>query len=348
MTNNAAPDTAPNVAPYVAAPGETEVDRVVTASMCNMREGIFAQMENIRTESLRHNTPLGLHVVLHYQSGWFVHWVEGPSAAVQDLLQHVVQHDPRHHSPHTLHTSKGRRLLPTPWSMAMSQATESAVYFGRRVMALREQLEKGKQYSPSSVLRRLSAPMQLAQAQTLADPEAFHRMGICSASGTEAFDMVGWLAQKTGGVVAKRRFAGETDFDGSSEYVDFMEGGYPCRLIAVARNGLTHGLRRAFLPDWPNFVMLFCGAPKFDDALMARMIAACDGLPAKPVLVGVARDTATHQRMQDMAQAAQLEYVVGGVATPDNCNAIWQTMRDQLDRAGAPSSSVWDVPRMAA
>ncbi|WP_431096838.1 BLUF domain-containing protein [Polaromonas aquatica] len=336
-----------NAAPYVAAPGEMEVERVVTASMCNMKEGIFAQMEKIRADSLRNNTPHGIHVVLHYQSGWFVHWVEGPAAAVRDLMQRV-QHDPRHHSPHTLHTSKGRRILPTPWSMAMSQATESAVGFGRRVIALREQLEKGKQYSPSSVLRRLSAPMRLAQAQGLADPEAFHRMGICSAAGNEAFDMVGWLAQKTGGTVAKRRFAGETDFDGSSEYIDFMEGGYPCRLIAVARNGLTHGLRRAFLPEWPHFVMLFCGTARFDDALMDRMVAACDGLPAKPALVGVARDADTHSRMQDMAQAARLEYVVGGVATPDNCSAIWQTMRDQLDRAGAPPSSVWDVPRMAA
>jgi hypothetical protein len=94
--------------------------------------------------------------------------------------------------------------------------------------------------------------------------------------------------------------------------------------------------------------MLFCGQAKFDDALMARMITACDGLAARPVLVGIARDTATHQRIQNMAHAAQLEYVVGGAATPDNCSAIWQTMRDQLGHAGAPSSSVWDVPRMVA
>ncbi len=227
-----------SIAPYVAAPGHAEVERVVTASICHMKEGIYAQMEDIRAHSLRHNAVDGIHAILQYQSGWFIHWAEGPSPALRALLLRLAE-DPRHHSPHTVHLSRGRRILPTPWSMVMSQAAESAVQFGRRVVALREQFEKGVQYAPSSVLRRLSAPMQLPQAQGLADPDAFHRVGICAAGGNEAFAMVAWLAQRTGGTVAKRRFAGEQDMDGSSEYVEFMEGGHPCRMIAVARNGLA-------------------------------------------------------------------------------------------------------------
>ncbi len=336
-----------SVAPYVASSGQVEVERVVTASICHIREGIFAQMENIRAASLRNNAMHDIHAVLLHQSGWFVHWVEGPAPSVRSLLQLLAQ-DPRHHSPHTLHTSRGRRILPTPWSMMMSQTSESAVHFGRRVRALREQFEKGTQYAPSSVLRRLSAPMQLAQAQGLPDPEAFHRVGICAAGGNEAFTMVGWLAQRLGGTVAKRRFAGEQDRDGSSEYVEFMEGDHPCRMIAVARNGLSHGLRRAFLPDWPNFVMLFCGIPRFDDALMSRMVAACEGLPATPVLLGIAPDAATHQRMQDMARQAELAYAPASIARPDDCNAIWQAVQEQLQQAGEPPSSAWDVPRMVA
>lgn len=336
-----------SIAPYAAPPGHIEVERVVTASICHMKEGIYAQMEDIRAHSLPRNAEGGIHAILHYQSGWFVHWAEGPSAEIRALLLRMAG-DPRHHSPHTLHSSRGRRILPTPWSMVMSQATESAVQFGRRVMALREQFEKGVQYAPSSVLRRLSAPMQLPQAQGLADPEAFHRVGICAAGGNDAFSVVGWLAQQRGVAVAKRRFAGEQDMDGSSEYVEFMEGGHPCRMIAVARNGLTHGLRRAFLPDWPYFVMLFSGASKFDDALMGRMAAACEGLPATPTLLGIAPHSEAHQRMQAMAAQAHLTYVTAGTARPDEYPTIWRAVQDQLQRAGEPPSSVWDVPRMVA
>jgi hypothetical protein len=333
--------------PDGAAPGHAEVERVVTASICHMKEGIYAQMENIRADSLRLNAVHGIHAVLLYQSGWFLHWAEGPAPAVRGLQQRLAK-DPRHHSPHTVHSSRGPRLLPTPWSMMMSQTTEPAVHFGRRVMALREQFEQGTQYPPSSVLRRLSAPMQLAQAQGLADPEAFHRLGICAAGGNEAFGMVEWLARRYGNTVARRRFAGERDMDGSSESVDFMEGHHPCRMIAVARNGLAHGLRRAFLPDWPHFVMLFCGIPKFDDALMARMVSACEGLPVTPALLGIAPDADTQQRMQGLARQARLVYVTASIARADNCPAVWQAVQEQLRRAGEPPSSAWDVPRMAA
>jgi hypothetical protein len=336
-----------SISPYGASPGHAEVERVMTASICHMKEGIYAQMENIRADSLRLNAVHGIHAVLLHQSGWFLHWAEGPAPALRALLQRLA-HDPRHHSPHTVHSSRGRRILPTPWSMMMSQATESAVHYGRRVMALREQFEKGIQYAPSSVLRRLSAPMQLPQAQGLADPEAFHRLGICAAGGNEAFAMVEWLARRYGGTVARRRFAGEQDRDGSSEYVEFMEGDHPCRMIAVARNGLAHGLRRAFLPDWPHVVMLFCGIPRFDDALMARMVAACEGLPVTPTLLGIAPDAETQQRMQGMARQARLAYTPAGIAGPDDCAAIWQAVQEQLQRAGEPPSSIWDVPRMAA
>lgn len=333
--------------PYGAVPAYHEVERVVTASICHMKEGIYAQMENIRADSLRLNPVHGIHAVLLYQSGWFLHWAEGPAPAVRGLLQRLAK-DPRHHSPHTVHSSRGPRLLPTPWSMMMSQTTEPAVYFGGRVKALRAQFEQGTQYAPSSVLRRLCSPMQLPQAQSLPDPEACHRLGICAAGGNQAFGMVEWLAQRYGSAVAKRRFAGEQDMDGSSEYVEFMEGRHPCRMIAVARNGLAHGLRRAFLPEWPHFVMLFGGIAEFDDALMARMIAACEGLPATPTLVGIAPDAQTQQRMQDMARRALLVYAAAGIARPDDCPAIWQIVRDQLQRAGEPPRAVWDVPLNAA
>ncbi len=71
-----------------------------------MKEGIYAQMEDIRAHSLQHNAVDGIHAILQYQSGWFIHWAEGPSPALRALLQRVAE-DPRHHSPHTVHLSRG-------------------------------------------------------------------------------------------------------------------------------------------------------------------------------------------------------------------------------------------------
>ncbi|MDB5963659.1 MAG: hypothetical protein JWQ72_159 [Polaromonas sp.] len=332
--------------PMAAGTGQEEVERVVIASMVLVEGSVFAQMESIREDALRNNAGKGIHAVLHYQSGWFFYWAEGPAEALREQIRRN-QADRRHRSFHRLHLSTGRRLLPSPWSMVMSQSTESAADVGRRIRELRDGVARGHQYSPSSVLRRLSAPLRLPEAAQLADPEAFHRMGVCSASGTRAFDLLAWLGDHYGQPVARRRFAGEFDMDSSSEYVEFMEGGHPCRVIAVARNGLTHGLRRAFLPDWPHFMMLFDGDPRFDDALMARMAAACEGIPSTPLLVGIAPDGATHERMAGAAAAAGLQYLAGATSAEPDLEALANVMREQWRQAGPPPSRIWDVPLAA-
>lgn len=336
-------------APFVAGPGEEEVERIVVASMTTSSGSLYAQMEQIRAVSLRNNAVAGIHAALLCQSGWFVHWIEGPGEALRRLLERT-RTDLRHHSPHIVHHSRGVRLLPSPWSMMLSQSGTDAVEFGRRVVELRKGLEQGRQYAPYSVLRRLSAPLMLPQAQNQPDPEAFHRIGVSSAGSNEAFDLIAWLARHHHEAIERRRFAGENDLDSSSEYVEFMQGGFPCRVIAVARQGLSHGLRRAFLPMWPHYLLLFNGNPRTDEALMKRMLAACARLPARPTLIGIAPATATHEAMMQMASTIRLDYVAGGLLTPDDCKGIWRVMVDQLERAGPPPSSVWAAmePRLVA
>ncbi len=310
--------------------------------MAASANGLFAQMEAIRQSSLRHNAPLGVHAVLISQSGWFIHWVEAPGDAARELLARV-RNDLRHHSQRVLHHSRGMRFLPTPWSMVLSPSTESAADFGARVLDLRYMMEQGRQFAPTSVIRRLTAPMQLAMAQG-DDPEAYHRVGVCSAGANEAFDLVRWLAQRHDTPVHARRYAGETDMDSATDYVDFMEGGEPCRLIAISRPSLQHGMRRAFLPDWPYMLLLFVGDSRRDGALMDRIRDAFASLPFTPTLLGVAPDTTTHDRMQGMAQAAGLRYESLGVMSSAESPAVWQVLRMHLEQAGAPPSSVWAVP----
>lgn len=316
--------------------------------MATATEGLFAQMQDIRQSSLRHNAPLNIHAALVCQSGWFVHWIEGPGNTARELLDRV-RHDQRHHSQRVLHQSRGVRFLPTPWSMMLYPSTEPPAAFGQRVLDLRFLMDQGRQFAPTSVIRRLSGPMQLPGAQDREDPEAYHRLGVCSAGANEAFDLVRWLADAHEGAVSRRRAAGESDLDSSSDYVDFMTPGSngmpePCRVIAISRPGLQHGFRRAFLPDWPHMVLLFGGDGRRDAALMDRVRDAFAGLPFMPTLLGIAPDTATHERMGAMAQAAGIGYLNMGVMSPADCASIWHVVGEHLRQFGPPPSSVWAVP----
>jgi hypothetical protein len=334
------------ISPYLAGPGVEDVERVICASVASSGKSVYWRMEQIRESALRHNLSCGVNAALLYQSGWFVHWMEGPGQTVRELLART-RLDPRHRDPRVIHQSRGQRLLLTPWSMMVSPSEESAEDFGRRVTALRQQMEHGRQYAPTSVIRRLSAPMRLPEALHLTDPESFHRIGVCSA-GNEAFDLVNWLGEHYGEPAARRRFAGERDLDSASDYVEFMHGGYPCRVIAVSRQGLMHGLRRAFLPEWPLFLMLLSGHPRHDDALVSRMADACRGLPYSPDFLGIAPDRETHERMACMAEAQSLKYICAGVGPSQDLPAVWQAASEHLEQMGAPHTTIWPLSEALA
>jgi hypothetical protein len=66
-------------------------------------------------------------------------------------------------------------------------------------------------------------------------------------------------------------------------------------------------------------------------------------------LLGIAPDADTHEAHAGSGPAgSHLAYLAASIARPDNVPAVWQTVQEQLRRAGEPPSSVWDVPRMAA
>lgn len=328
--------------PFPAQPGGDEVDRVICASVATDRANVYATLEKIRDRALRHNPSVGVNAALLYQSGWFLHWAEGPSAAVRHLFERIGQ-DGRHHSQYVVHYSRGRRLLVTPWSMMMSPSTESAGDFGGRVMQMRQRLSEGVQYSPPSVIRRLSAPMRLPQAQGMTDPEAFHRVGVCAAAGNDAFDLVHSLARQHGVAAASRRFAGATDLDSGSDMVDFMRGDLPCRVIAVPRADLAHGLRRAYMPDWRFLMLLASGDPRRDDALLERVAEAFHGLPCTPDLLAVAPDAAALAAFAAQAAARGLTLAGQDVAPAGDASALWSVAQRELEAAGDPPSSAWDV-----
>lgn len=323
-----------------AAPGEDEVDRVVCASLASDTNAVYVQMEKIRASALRHNRAGHIHAVLVYQSGWFVHWFEGPAPAVRELLDRVRQ-DPRNRDLRVLHHSRGRRFLPTVWSMMLSPSTEPLALFGKRVHELETRYRTGVQYPPTSVIRRLASPVRLPDAKGR-DLDAFHRVGVV-AGGNEGFDLVRWLARTHGRPIVTQRVAGESGHDSGRDYVEWMLGAHPCRVIAVARTALLHGITRVLLPDWPHMLLLFSGDPRRDDPLMDRVRLACANLPQRPELVGIAPDPATQHRMHQAAHDDGLRYYNAGIMSPQDCGAIWHAVSELLQRFGPPPNSAWAV-----
>ena len=328
--------------PFAAHPDEEEVERVICASQVNERQGVYATMEDIRAHALRHNPAVGIHGALLYQSGWFLHWAEGPKQAVRALFDRIRQ-DPRHHDQYVLHHSRGRRLLMTPWSMLLSPSAETSEHFERRVLALREQMNRGIQYAPTSVIRQLVMPMRLPQARDLPDPEAYHRIVVCAAYGNGAFSLVHWLAQQNELPKESRRLAGESDLDSGSDYVEFMFGEYPCRVVAVARANLSQGLHRSLVPDWRLLVLLFSPEMKRNLALLDRVREAFQDVHRTPELIAIAPDQATMEQINQAGRPLGLRCLDGGLIQDGDHESAWKAIAARLEQIGEPRRSSWDT-----
>lgn len=309
-------------------PPSDPIARIVYASQANICGPVYAQMESIRAAALSHNEPRGVHTALLHQSGWFVQWKEGPGEALRELMERVAN-DARHHSMRIVHASRGPRLLSGPWSMAIVQCADGPQDMARRVDLLRHQMDAGRQYAPPAVWRQLSTPLRHPGGAQQGDPEAFQRVLVCSARGLLAFELVRWLAQRSGEEVVHRRFAGAQDLDVGTDYVDFGEGGRVMRVIAMARRGLALPLTRAFVPDYSHVVVLLSGEPAADIGLLHKAALACAHAPVRPVLLGVAARADTHAPLARMTRELDLDYEAL-LAAPDAPAAVWTAIGPQL------------------
>ncbi|RYF38664.1 MAG: BLUF domain-containing protein [Comamonadaceae bacterium] len=284
------------------------VARLVYASRARIEGSVYAGMEAIRASAVRHNPPAGVFTALLHQSGWFLQWKEGPPAAVEKIMDRVLR-DPRHQDLQIVHHSNGPRLLPGMWTMAIVQCQDSPAEFARRVRALARARAAGGANQPAAVWRMLSTPQRHPRAALQDDPDAFQRVLLCSASGDGAFALVARLARIHGAEVVQRRFAGPSDLDVGTDYTDIEDGDRVLRLIAMARKGLGLGLTRAFLADYSHLVLLFGDDPARNERLFARVLQACQGLPAVPVLLGAGAGNAADARHFAMAHGRGMVYL---------------------------------------
>jgi len=316
----------------MSVPGGT-VDRLLYASQCCVDGPVFEEMHRIRDHALRRNVADDVYVALLYQAGWFMEWMEGPTAGVHAVMRRVA-HDTRHRNLRILHLSHGQRRLTQPWSMAFTQENEKPSDFARRAMALREKCGQ-QQLDPASVWRRLSMPLNGSAVAGPMESDCFQRVMVCSAQGTQSFDMVHWLGQKNRCKVMSQRFAGAQAHtrDVATDHVD-LDGGAGSvvrRVIAMARNGLHIGLTQAFLPDYSHLIVLLCGDAKRDTDLITVLVSACSRLAHRPVLVGVAPLGCAHAGPRELARAGGLIYLDCDLSGPLDAPALWAATEPALD-----------------
>jgi hypothetical protein len=324
----------------------SDVVRVVSASVSGVANSTHAEMEKARNQAMSRYPVDGIHRMLVCQGSWVLYWAEGPGPAIDELLERI-RLDTRTHSMRVLHLSMGPRLLPTPWSMmlAVNVARGASLDMARRVIGLQEDLQRNRQYSPMSVMRRLSAPLQLppVSPSSVVDPEAFHRVGISASVNQQAFDFVAWLANTHEQPLVQRRISGTEGLDSGSDYVEFMGRTWPCRVIAVARTTLTYGIRRAFYADWHCMVLLFSGDQRLDEALLIRLAEGFEGLYRRPALLGFVPDDAALQAVATSASALKLDFSRITICNNGDFAAVLAVISATLDDLRPPVDSLWST-----
>ncbi|HET8744419.1 MAG TPA: BLUF domain-containing protein [Ramlibacter sp.] len=291
-----------------AASAEGAVARIIVASQASIRQSVYQEMEKIRASAVKHNEPAGIATALLHQSGWFVQWKEGPAPALQDIMARVAG-DSRHFDLRIVHRSRGPRLLSGPWSMAIVQCSETPAQMEQRIRRLKQQVDEGLQFSPAATWRRLSTPMIHAGAMRQHDPDAFQRVLVCAAAGMGSFELVRWLGECNKVEVVHRRFAGATERDVGTDYVDFEQDERVWRVIAMARHGLHLPLTRAFIPDYSHVVLLLSIDAERNAQLVERVLRAYEFVEHPPALIGVASRDDMHAVPAAMARRHRLPYL---------------------------------------
>lgn len=313
-------------------PGEI-VDRLLYASQCCVQGSVFEEMHRIRDQALPRNRRDEVYAALLYQAGWFVEWLEGPAAGIDAVMRRAAD-DPRHCALRVIHRSRGPRRLTQPWSMAFRQDHEQPADFERRVTAL-STASGQRGLEPAAVWRRLSMPLKGSGTAGRKESDLYQRVMVCSARGTQSFELVRWLGQAYACKVTSQRLAGAQDNVGdvATDYVD-VDGGRGAmlrRVVAMARNGLQIGLYQAFLSDYSHMVLLLSGDGKHDAELVQNLVTTCARLSHRPVLLGLGRPGCDHARLREVARRGGLVYLDCDVLGSADAKSLWAIAEPALD-----------------
>lgn len=311
-----------------------DVGRLIYASISAVDGPVLEEMRRIRDHAVLHNKTHNIRVALMHRCGWFVEWIEGPPAGIQELLGRVTL-DERHRSLKIVHESVGKPRLFKPWIGSIAEPNESTGEFARRVMALHERHIRGKGYEPASIWRSLCSPLPGHVEVAAAREGLYQRVMMMSAARTDAFALLHWVARHMERPVVHRRFTGAARdaLDVESDYVDLPDqAAQGRRLIANARKGLAMGMTHAFLPDYAAVVIVLDADAQRNEHLLERTLTACQQVHHQPAIIGLGANGHFSDTLRSTVEARGLRWHEArtGEREPD-MSEQWWALKQALD-----------------
>jgi len=322
-------------------PRSETVDSVVYASRACFEGTPLAQVRHIGASAAARNTAMGVASTLLYQSGWFVHWLEGPGPAIDQVLTRIAR-DARHRHMRLLHREPAQRQLLVPWSSAVMESPETPDSLGRRIELFRHARRERLALAPSQLLRLLSTPLAGTGGNPFLPPQPIQRLMVCARQSERATSLVHWLAKKHRRKVGHGRFNGEAAPTLSIHYVDFGQQGQPRRVVSLPPSGLQLGIVQALLADYGHLLLLFEGDAAHDRLLMHDALCCLARLspPQRPGLVGLGLAPGLEGEMSVMAAQAGLSFRRLDFGLPDAANSswspLWPDLQDLFKQAPRP------------
>lgn len=315
------------------------VGSVLYVSRACFEGSALAQIDSIRRAAAARNTAMGVSSTLICQSGWFMHWLEGPERAISQVLTRIAR-DARHRQMRLLYQGQTPRLMPMPWSGAVMESPETPQGFARRVESFRLARQAHIPLDPPTLLRQLSTPSSLLPLDAACRPDTVQRVMVCASQAADATGLVHWLAGLHRRKIGHGRFCGTEPPTLSIRYLDFAADQTARRLVALPRPGLRLGIVQALLPDYSHLLLLFEGEPVQDQALMEELLASFRPLRRRPAVIGLGLTMAQRPALEDLARQAGLEFTGLPLGLPSRGEGSWPT----LWRTLAP----WLTPEAAA
>ena len=300
-----------------------QVTRVIRASLSRIDGSVMDELFAARARACGPHRAAGLCGSLLYSSGWFVLWLEGPAAAVDEVLRRSAAHG-CHSNPRIVHRSVGPASLTEPLTLASTQWPEHSGDFTRRIDAA----AGATLLEPGEIWRLLSEPCSLADSDESA--ASAHRIAVIASEDNYSIDVVRKLADRFRRPVVYQRFATSElhSSDVGAAYVDIPVSGRLTRVQVISRRALGHRMVRDSLRGVQSFALLLGARPAKALDLAAKVGAFVDACASAPAieLVGQCSDTARSvgeylfgraqgaisSRLHDMPEAKVLDFLVNG------------------------------------
>ena len=283
------------------------ITRVICASVSLVQGSVMEHLFLRRNRLLAAGRDPLVKCALLYASGWFVCWLEGPQEAVEKVLQRLAA-DPHNERQAVIHRSRGAATLTEPLGIVVTQSTEGAGAYERRIRQYRQDPERSATMEPAAVWQCLSAPCTVPNDISHSRRPDRH-VALVSAEDNGPIDLLRKLGERFGSRVVYQRFAGARSHstDVGLAYVDVQVEREIRRIYLLSRRALGLPLVHRTLEGLDEMVMLMGSRPGAAIELAASVADCVNALPRAPAICQVTdreEIAATIGRLLERSQTA--------------------------------------------